>query len=84
MRKNGISKPKILLSYLTVAEPNDIQEARLYDKWHIAVDDEYNGFVRNQTWSIVPLPPNRHAVGCKWVFKLRRHLDGSILDIRLG
>lgn len=30
------------------------------------------------TWSLVPLPKNKHAIGCKWVFKLKRNLDGTI------
>lgn len=40
--------------------------------------DEYNALVKNKTWSLVPLPPNRRPDGCKWVFKLKRTPDGSI------
>ncbi|GAU46710.1 hypothetical protein TSUD_287990 [Trifolium subterraneum] len=28
--------------------------------------------------TLVPLPSHKHAIGCKWVFKLKLHADGSI------
>lgn len=76
--KNGIYKPKILLSDLSNSEPSTIQEALAHNKWNQAIHDEFNALVRNQTWSLVPLPPNRHTVGCKWVFKLKKNPDGSV------
>jgi hypothetical protein len=30
------------------------------------------------TWQLVPLPDGRVAIGCKWVFKIKRRADGSI------
>lgn len=32
----------------------------------------------NKTWSLVPLPPNRTPIGCKWVFRIMENPDGSI------
>lgn len=26
----------------------------------------------------MPLPPNKNLVGCKWIFKIKKHADGSI------
>jgi histone deacetylase 1/2 len=26
----------------------------------------------------VPLPPTKNLVGCKWVYRLKKHADGSI------
>ncbi|KAG8496312.1 hypothetical protein CXB51_009046 [Gossypium anomalum] len=40
--------------------------------------EEYEALLRNNTWDLVPLPANRRVVGCKWVFKLKRHSDGTI------
>ena len=34
--------------------------------------------MKNQTWDLVPLPPNRKAVGCKQVFRVKENADGSI------
>ena len=32
----------------------------------------------NQTWAIVDLPPNIKPIRCKWVYKIKRLLDGSV------
>ncbi|KAL5767159.1 hypothetical protein ACOSQ2_013942 [Xanthoceras sorbifolium] len=32
----------------------------------------------NGTWSLVPLPAGKTPIGCRWVFKIKRHSDGSI------
>jgi len=40
--------------------------------------DEFNALMHNQTWSLVPLPANRHAIGCKWVFRVKENPDGTV------
>lgn len=30
------------------------------------------------TWAIVPLPPEKKIVGCKWLFKVKYKSDGSV------
>ncbi|KAG8498565.1 hypothetical protein CXB51_004881 [Gossypium anomalum] len=32
----------------------------------------------NHTWKLMPLPEDCRTVGCKWIFKIKRHADGSI------
>jgi len=32
----------------------------------------------NHTWSIVDVPSNVKPIGCKWVYKIKRHPDGSV------
>lgn len=39
---------------------------------------EYDALLKNSTWSLVPLPPHSLAIGCKWVFRVKENLDGSI------
>ena len=42
------------------------------------MDEEYQSLMVNKTWSLVPLPTGRSAIGCRWAFKLKRGPDGSI------
>jgi hypothetical protein len=42
------------------------------------MDEELITLVENKTWSIVPLPHGKHAVGSRWVFKMKFNFDGSI------
>jgi Reverse transcriptase (RNA-dependent DNA polymerase) len=39
---------------------------------------ELDALAHNRTWSLVPAPPDTKIVGCKWIFKTKRHSDGSI------
>jgi transposase InsO family protein len=48
------------------------------DKWEAAMKDEYDSIQSAGTWTLVALPAGRHAIGCKWVFKLKRKADGTI------
>ena len=32
----------------------------------------------NHTWELVELPPKVKSIGCKWVFKRKLKLDGTI------
>src|SRR5262245_44405400 len=47
-------------------------------KWELAMKDELNSIASNNTWSLVPLPPGRKAIGCRWVFKTKLKPDGSV------
>uniref|UniRef100_A0A2N9HYA6 Reverse transcriptase Ty1/copia-type domain-containing protein n=1 Tax=Fagus sylvatica TaxID=28930 RepID=A0A2N9HYA6_FAGSY len=39
---------------------------------------EYAALQSQGTWSLVPPPPSKNIVGCKWVYKLKHNSDGSI------
>ena len=39
---------------------------------------QIDALLANQTWILVPLPPNCSPVGNKWVYRLKLKLDGSI------
>jgi len=48
------------------------------DKWQLAMEEEIASLKKNKTWNLEPLPPNRQAIDCKWVYKIKCKPDGSI------
>jgi histone deacetylase 1/2 len=70
--KSGIvlprQNPKLLLSH---TEPKTVRQALIDLKWHNAMKEEYEALQKNQTWTLVPLPQHRQAIGCKWVFRTK-------------
>lgn len=59
-------------------EPATFQEAMKHFVWRIAMKTEIVALEDNNTWTITTLPPNKRAIGCKWVFKIKFFSDGSI------
>lgn len=73
--KSGIFKPKVLLAR---SEPSSVTEALNNADWRPAIGKEFQALQKNKTWALVHLPPNRRAIGCRWVFKVKENADGSI------
>ncbi|CAH9141796.1 unnamed protein product [Cuscuta epithymum] len=46
--------------------------------WRQAMQDEITALENNHTWVMEPLPPGKRALGCKWVYKIKYHSDGSV------
>ena len=40
--------------------------------------EELDALTKNHTWDLVTLPPRQSVVGCKWIYKIKTHSDGSI------
>jgi transposase InsO family protein len=47
-------------------------------QWRSAMDSEMASLKKAGTFTLVPLPPNRTAIGCKWVYKTKRGADGAL------
>ncbi|XP_072071613.1 uncharacterized mitochondrial protein AtMg00810-like [Arachis hypogaea] len=47
-------------------------------EWKAAMDLEYDALMKNNTWELVKLPPNRSAIGSRWVFRVKYNSDGSL------
>jgi histone deacetylase 1/2 len=46
--------------------------------WRSAIELEYQALLKNDTWTLVPPKPGVNIIDCKWVFKIKKHVDVSI------
>ena len=60
------------------AEPTYYTSTMKDPKWHAAMNLEFDALLKNKTWELVPSHLSRNIVGYKWVFRIKRHADGSV------
>ncbi|XP_073265279.1 uncharacterized protein [Populus alba] len=58
--------------------PTKVEDALQHPKWVEAMEAEMSALQRNDTWSIVSLPPGKKPMGCKWIFNLKHRVDDTI------
>ncbi|RVW71079.1 Retrovirus-related Pol polyprotein from transposon TNT 1-94 [Vitis vinifera] len=46
-------------------------------KWELAMKDEMNSLLGNQTWELTELPVGKKALHNKWVYRIKNEHDGS-------
>ncbi|RVW39739.1 Retrovirus-related Pol polyprotein from transposon TNT 1-94 [Vitis vinifera] len=59
-------------------EPTSYAEAASHSHWQEAMQSELVALEANHTWSLTSLPPGKKPIGCCWVYKIKRHSDGTI------
>ncbi|KAL6323909.1 hypothetical protein AAG906_005906 [Vitis piasezkii] len=59
-------------------EPSSFEQADCDPRWRQAMSTELQALERNNTWEMVPLPPGHKPIGCRWVYKIKYHSDGTI------
>nr|AAP21414.1 putative polyprotein [Oryza sativa Japonica Group]ABF99446.1 retrotransposon protein, putative, unclassified [Oryza sativa Japonica Group] len=67
-----------IASLQTMPIPKDWKCAKQDPKWKDAMKEELNALVKNKTWELVKLPPEKRAVGCKWVFTVKQTPEGKV------
>ena len=80
---NDIYKPKklfLVTKHLLPSslEPTSVTEALTDSQWCDAMSSELTALMHHNTWQLVPPPNDCNIVGCKWVFQIKRHPDGSV------
>ena len=59
-------------------EPTTYTEAHKHWVWREAAATEIDALEGTRTWVVYSLPPNKKAIGCKWVFKIKYNADGTV------
>lgn len=59
-------------------EPSSYEEATLNPAWQVAMTHEYKALHANHTWDVVPLPSDKQAIGCRWLYKIKHKADGTV------
>jgi len=59
-------------------EPTSVTQALTDPQWRAAMSSELTALMRHDTWHLVSPPKDCNIIGCKWVFQVKRLVDGSI------
>ena len=65
-------------------EPIYFDEAQNSQNWMVVMQSEYDAIMKTSTWSLCDLPLGNKAIDTKWVYKLKRKLDGTIDKCKSG
>ena len=65
-------------SLSTVSLPKSTAEALSHSGWRQAMEDEMLALRETGTWELVSLPPGKSVVGCRWVYTVKMHPDGTL------
>lgn len=60
-------------------EPKTFKTASTKPEWQLAMQEEFDALKTQGTWLLVPPPSNRSLIGSKWVYKVKKNPDGTVL-----
>jgi hypothetical protein len=59
-------------------EPKTYAEASKFDYWNKAMEVELSALEQTGTWKIVDLPDHIKPICCRWIYKVKYNVDGSV------
>ncbi|XP_019242470.1 PREDICTED: uncharacterized protein LOC109222582, partial [Nicotiana attenuata] len=59
-------------------EPTTYSQVAPIPAWQDAMRKEFEALEANHTWDIVALPSGKKPIGCKWAYKIKYKVDGTI------
>ena len=75
----------MLASTSVMREPRTYREAMRseYAKdWDLAMRDELNSLLINETWELVPRPDGVNVIGSRWVYTVKRDENGNVTKFK--
>lgn len=67
-----------ICSVTKYSEPSSFSQAKKSDDWLQAMNAELTALEGTATCEICSLPSDKHAIGCKWVYKVKLNADRSL------
>jgi hypothetical protein len=52
------------------------------NEWLHAIQGEFDAHEKNKTWSIVKMNHHMNIIGCRWVFKRKRDVNGAVIKYK--
>ncbi|GJR94831.1 retrovirus-related pol polyprotein from transposon TNT 1-94 [Tanacetum coccineum] len=68
-----------------IAEEEDTHEPIIFqdkinssekDEWVRAMEEEMSSLKKNHTWELVDQPPGQKLISCKWLYKIKKGIEG--------
>lgn len=59
-------------------DPTRYSQSAKHYHWYGTMQPEIWAIETNHTWLLIPLPPVKKPIDCKWIFKTKLHANGSI------
>lgn len=72
------SYSNFLCAVTQIHEPQSFEEAHISAEWQDAMKQELMALERNKTWELVSQPPGKRPIDCKWIYKVKLKVDGSV------
>ena len=66
----------------SISLPHKVSEVLAHPGWRSVMIEEMDALTDNVTWDLVPLPAEKKAIGCHWVFTVKVNPDGSIARLK--
>ena len=76
--KFSVNYQHFLAAIVKGHDPKSFKEAMHYVEWQRSMQEEIKALEDNGTWSLVPLPPGKRALGSQWVYKTKYFSTGEV------
>ena len=84
--RSGIVKPNPRYALITVkeefTEPKSLKEALNHTGWNKAMGTEIENMEETETFELVPPEDDQDPLGCRWVHKVKRNTDGTVMKLK--
>ncbi|CAI5712611.1 unnamed protein product [Peronospora destructor] len=61
---------------------DQVLQSKYKEDWLHAMESEIKSLAQHKTWTLKELPNDKKAIGCKWVFRIKRDPNGEIVKFK--